>query len=843
MRIPVTAGLAVRNLRASIPRFALTVLAVVLGVAFVSGTMVLTRGISRSVEGADPTPGEDADVVVRMSRPFASQTGAQTAGDVSPVSDDLLTWVNEVRGVREARGAVIGTVAVIGRDGELVASEAGQSQLGVSWSEDSHSSPPFVAGRAPRGTGEVVLDRATARRAGYDVGDQVTLVARGEATRARLVGVFDAEALAGTTLAGFAPATAQQLLVSPGHWSYIAVGGDHGVSQRVLRDRVDAALPAGVEAITGAQHAEELASGAQRFVQSLQPLLYTFAGAAIVVGTIIVFNTFSIVVAQRTQALALLRAVGTSRRQVATVVMAEAAGIGVVGAIMGLVAGLLFALVLRALLGFAGMDVSATAVSLSPLTALGAIAVGIGSTTVAAFIPVRRATRVAPVALLRQATTAASGPTRSRRIIGFALTGLGLIIAAAGTVTLPPAVTLLAMVLVFCGVVTLAPVLSGPVVGVLASPLPALFGGVGRLAKENARRHPRRSAATALALMIGLALVSAVTVLNASALTSIDRAVNRVLGADYMVISHVAGGINTAVADAVEDAPGVVSATPVGYGSVQLDGQVVDLVAGDPEGLADAANLSLHAGSLDLGDDGVMVDRGTAERLDWDVGTSVQAVFPDGQRAELQVGGIYRDNQLLGPLVLGTDLYRQHFANQMAGLIYVDAAAPGPQTQREIAGALARWPQLEVLDQAEIRDQNRQSVSQFVTLLVGLLALSIIIAALGITNTLALSVIERTREVGLLRAVGMTRQQLRRTIRLEAITVALFGAVLGLGIGVLLGVALQQAMITRGINVLVVPVWQLLGYVVLAAVIAVLAAEWPARRAARMDVLRAINAP
>lgn len=843
MHLPITSRLAVRNLRASMARFALTVLAVVLGVGFVAATMVLTGGISRSVDDADPTPGDDADVVVRMSRPFTGQSGAPSAGSTPPVSDDLLDLVDEVPGVRGAHGAVIGTVAVIGRDGELVPAQGGQSQLGVSWSGASGPTAAFVAGRAPRGAGEVVIDRTTAQEAGYDLGEEVTLIARGQTTTARLVGIFDAGALSGRTVAGFAPAVAQQLLVSPGHWSYITVTGNDDVSQRTLRDRIDAALPAGVEAITGAEHAEELASGAQRFAQSIQALLYTFAGVAIVVGAFIIFNTFSIVVAQRTRALALLRAVGTSRRQVTTVVMAEAAGVGVIGALAGLVVGLIFALVLRALLGLAGMDVSATALSLSPSTALWACAVGMGSTIIATYVPARRAAGVAPVAVLRREPTTASGPTRFRQIAGVALTGFGLIIAAAGTVMPPPAVTLLGLVLVFFGLVMLAPVLTGPVISTLASALPALFGATGRLAKDNAQRDPRRSAATALALMIGLALVSAVTVLNASALTSIDRAINRVLGADYMVISQLTDGIETAATDALQDVPGVISATPVGYGSVQIDGQVVDVVAGDPKGLADAARLSLRSGDLQGVGDGIMIDSGTAARLGWNVGTSVSVVFPDGRRARLQVEGVYRDNQLLGPFVLGPDQYRQHFTDQMAGLIYVDVATPDTQTQREISDALSPWPQLEVLNQEAIRGQNRQSVSQFVTLLIGLLALSVIIAALGITNTLALSVIERTREIGLLRAVGMTRQQLRRTIRLEAITVALFGAVLGISVGVLLGMALQQAMATRGINVLVVPMWQLAGYIVLAVVIAVLAAEWPARRASRMDVLSAINAP
>jgi ABC-type antimicrobial peptide transport system permease subunit len=392
------------------------------------------------------------------------------------------------------------------------------------------------------------------------------------------------------------------------------------------------------------------------------------------------------------------------------------------------------------------------------------------------------------------------------------------------------------------GVAMLSPALSQPVIRVLGWPFARLAGPVGRMSRGNALRNPRRTAATASAVMIGLALVAMVSVLAQSLKASVDGAFDRGFGADYALSATGFSGFSPEAVKAASGAPGVRSVTPVRFGTIKLQGEAVPLTVADPQALAQPVRLRLDSGAGTLGPDELLVPRGTADAWGWTVGSTVAGEYPDGTRTSLRIAAIYADNQLTTdrPYIMSPASYQPHAPGDLIHLAYVDTNE-GPQGRRPLESALAAYPNVELQDRQEAKAAARGEVNQLLGMIIALLVLSVLIAALGIVNTLALSVTERTREIGLLRAVGMSRRQLRRMLRYESVVIAAFGAGLGLGIGIAFGWALRRVLADDGIDVLRIPFGQLALYVMAAAVLGVVAAIWPARRAARMDVLRAIT--
>ena len=394
---------------------------------------------------------------------------------------------------------------------------------------------------------------------------------------------------------------------------------------------------------------------------------------------------------------------------------------------------------------------------------------------------------------------------------------------------------------VFVGIAMLAPVISVPVLRVLGAPAARLLGPPGRLARQNALRNPRRTAATAAALMIGLALITTVNVLGATMRASIDEQIDAQFGGDYLVQAQGAGGVNPEAQQKVRRTPGVVAASPAYDGQVKIDGKDVFYVAADAAVIVEAARLNIVSGRAASGPSDLMVDEGTAEDRGWKVGATVPVQFPDGETERLTLAGVYSRSDLIGPRLLSPEMHRRHTLNPTVGIMVVDTVRTDAAMRSALESAVSGYPNLEVADQASLKEDARGQVDGFVTFLTILLIMSVIIAAVGVINTLALSVIERTREIGLLRAIGTSRRQLRRMIRLESIMIAVFGAVLGMGIGVAFGAALQRALADEGLGVLSIPYGTLVLYLGVAAVIGVLAALWPAWRAGRMDVLKAIS--
>ncbi|WP_285497933.1 ABC transporter permease [Actinomadura sp. NBRC 104425] len=813
----------------------LTAVAVILGVAFVSGTLIFTDTMNKQFDDLFDSIGKNVAVDVRAKK--AVDDPMDDGTQALPVPASLVETLRKVDGVKDVAGNVTGYAAVVGRDGKIVGTESqGPPQLGVNWVPGGDYE--LTSGRAPRGSGEVVLDSDTADKAGLRVGDTVKIATQGPPQRMRLVGVFDAGGMMGATITAFDTPTAQRLLGRPGYFSDIQLSSA-GPSETELRDRVARVLPAGYEAITGTQLREDAKSDVATFMGFFRTFLLVFALISIFVGAFIIFNTFSMLVAQRTRELALLRAIGAARPQITRAVVGEAVAVGAVGSTLGLAAGAGLAALLNAQI--MGEDGGALVFTATPV--IWSYAVGIVVTVVSAYFPARRAAKVPPVAAMRDDVALPQRSLRVRVALGSLLTAAGAALIALGLTAGGgnPAIPVgIGALLVFLGVAMLAPVISVPVVRVLGAPFARLMGAPGRLARQNALRNPRRTAATAAALMIGLALITAVNVLGSSMRASVDAQIDKQFAADLVVSPTGAGGMGTEVAGKVAAAPGVTAATAYSLGQAKFDGKRHYYVAGDVAALARGSNLKMVSGGTALGRDGMLVDEDTADGGKLTVGSVVPVQFPDGKTERLRVAGVYAKNDLLGSRVVAQQTYLAHTPRPRVQGVIVEAA-DGAAVKQAVERALADYPNVKVQDRAALKEQAAEQVDGFVTFLTILLVMSVIIAAVGVVNTLALSVIERTREIGLLRAIGTDRRQLRRMIRLESIVIAVFGAVLGIAIGVVFGAALQQALEGEGLTELSVPAGTLGVYLVVAAVIGVVAAVWPAWRAGRMDVLKAIS--
>lgn len=827
-------------------RLALTTVSVVLGVAFVVGTLVLTDTINATFDRLFADANRNTAVNVRAYSEF---TSAQNNGDQrEPVPASLLATVRAVPGVREALGNVEGYAQVVNPTTNKVLGGQGAPGLGEVWTDSSLSPLRLTTGRGPQAAGEVAIDATAAADGNIKVGDVITVLLKGPPQRQRVVGVFTFGStgnLAGATITAFDPVSAQRLLGTPGSYTSIDLASASGVSQVELRDRVRQVLPAGYEAITGKELSAESSNSIKSALKFLNIFLLVFAAISLFVGSFIIFNTFTMLVAQRAKEMALLRALGASRKQVTRSVLGESLLVGLVASTIGLAAGLGVAKLLQLLFKAFGADIPANGLTVALHTPVWAYILGIGVTMAAAYQPARLAARIPPMAALRDDVALPSASLRRRAIIGTLLVaaGIGLLIAGlAGASGQPAALVGLGAMAVFLGVAALSPYISRPIVGLVGAPI-ARASYAGRLARDNALRNPRRTAATASALMIGLALVSAMTVMSASIKQSSNEVIDRSLGADFVLTTSSFTPFSRTVAERLDGAPGVAAVSSFRLGAAKIDGATVQLTGTEPDTVQRTVALDLLAGSSDSMSDGaLLIDDKTAKTKNWTVGQRLPVVFGKTGRTSLQVGGIFKENQLIGSYLVSTATFAKNFAESLDSVVAVTAQpnVPVAQVRKTVEAAAALSPNISVKDQAEFKADQRKQINQILGFVLVLLALAVLIAALGIVNTLALSVFERTREIGLLRAVGMSRRQLRRMVRLEAVIISVFGAVLGVVVGVGFGWALVKALADQGVRTLVIPWPSLALYIVLAAVIGVLAAVLPARRAARQDVLAAI---
>ena len=608
-----------------------------------------------------------------------------------------------------------------------------------------------------------------------------------------------------------------------------------------MQRAIAAVLPPGVQVVTGQTVVSESTSSISQALSFFSTALLVFAFISLFVGAFTIYNTFSIIVGQRTRELALLRIVGASRGQVFGSVLGEAAITGLVSSVIGLGLGVLAALGLQALLSGFGVTLPPGSLVFEPRTVLVGLAVGIGVTVVSAIGPARGAVRIPPVVALDDRQSAAGTSLRRRFIWGTVLALAGVVLLGLGLAQ--PAIQLVGIGAagLFIGVATLSPAIARPLSSVIGRPLPRLLGVAGKLGRENSMRSPRRTAQTAAALMVGLALVSAMAVFGASLSRSATSSADQAISADIIVTATGSGELSNSVPATASAVPGVTATTAFYTGPFEFQNSLTRLTAVSTAHLADTVILRMTAGTpaaLSRGE--LLIDSTTARAKHLSVGGTVRARFALTGRAVLRIGGIYQANALIGSYLVSAGFFLAHFPPQPPGGLLL--RTNGASTDAAVTKALSSYPNLQVQTRAQFEQAQISSVNQLLGLVYALLGLAVIIALVGIVNTLMLSVFERTREIGLLRAVGMRRRQVRTMVRSEAVILAIFGAVVGIVIGTALGLALVASLRQQGITETVVPVSNLVIFLLLAALLGLVAASWPARRAARLDVLAAIAA-
>ena len=842
---------ALRTLAAHKLRLLTTGLAVVIGVAFMSGTMVLSATMARTMDEMFANAYEGTDGLVRAESVFETPEGFA----VRPRMDEaMLDVIEDVDGVDVAQGDVWGVAQVIGRDGDPVGNpEMGPPTVGASWPIDELNTWTLESGRAPEADDEVAIDKKTADEAGYEAGDRAQVLVSGaplDVTISGIVTFAGADSPGGASFTLFTLPAAQLHVGEVGKLDSVSIAAEDGVSQAELVGRIGEVLPDGIEAITGQAYVEENQDAMAEALGFFDQFMMVFAVVALLVGGFTIFNTFFITVAQRTKQHALMRAVGASRRQVLVSVLLEAIAIGVVASLIGLAAGLGVAAGLKVLLTAAGVELPAGGIVFGLDTALVAFGAGVLVTVGAAVSPARKAGKVPPVAAMRDIEVTSSGyGSKERIIVGVLVLSAGvggLLYGLLGSPGNALALVGVSAIVVFFGVSILGRTVSLPMSRIIGLPVAKLRGVSGHLARENAMRSPKRTAATAAALMIGVGLVSFITIFAASTKTSFGKVMDRTFAGDIVITSPQqfagGGGLSPDLTERVAALPEVESAGSIRAGIAQIDGSTQYLLAAGDE-VFDIFDVDPVAGSPDdLGATSIAVYEGVAEDKGLSLGDEVTAEFAATGAQTLTVGLIYGEQQPAGDWLLGVDAYEANFVDQLDAQIFIKSA-DGVSPDAAVAAverAAAPYAGAKVLDQNEYKEEQMAFVDQMLGLVYAMLALAILIALLGIGNTLALSIFERTRELGVLRAVGMTRRQLRSTIRWESVIIAVQGALLGLGIGVFFGWALVKAMEDEGLNTLALPVQSLLVVVLLAALAGVVAAILPARRASRLDVLRAV---
>ncbi|MEU2657545.1 FtsX-like permease family protein [Streptomyces sp. NPDC007325] len=848
---------SLRNLLAHKGRMALSAVAVLLSVAFVSGTLVFTDTMNTTFDKLFAVTASDVTVSPKAADPEdeTPDTGRPESFPASVVAD-----VRKAKGVAEAQGSVVSMgVTVVDAKNKNVGPTSGAPTIAANWSPYELRSVQLAEGQEPRGPTDVVVDRGTADKHGLKLGAPLRAISATGDHTAKISGIVEFKVTnPGATVVYFDTATAQrELLGKEGLFTQVMVDGKPGVTDETLKADVAAALGDGYKLQTAAETADAGREDVAGFLDVMKYAMLGFAGIAFLVGIFLIVNTFSMLVAQRTREIGLLRAIGSSRKQINRSVLVEAVLLGVIGSVAGVAAGVGLAVGLMKLMSTMGMDLSTRDLTVAWTTPVVGLALGVFVTVLAAYVPARRAGKVSPMAALRDAGTPADGRAgRVRGALGLLLTlgGGGALWAAtqaekAGTGSLWLG---LGVVLSLLGFVVIGPVLAGGVVRALGVVVLRVFGPVGRMAERNALRNPRRTGATGAALMIGLALVACLSVVGSSMVASATDELDRSVGADYIVQNQMGAPIVPQAQAAVEKVAGLDHVTeyrPVDVRITDARGKVSKewLAATEPSYPGD---LKREVASGDLaaaygpGAMSVGSDYATAHGVK--VGDTLTVVFVHGSTAKLKVAAITVDggNVDNGAMYTNVTTARAHLpAERMPASALLLASAKDGQEEaayEALKEALAPYPQYKVSNQADYKEALQKQVGQLLNIVYGLLALAIVVAVLGVVNTLALSVVERTREIGLMRAIGLSRRQLRRMIRLESVVIALFGALLGLGLGMGWGTAAQQLLALEGFAVLEIPWPTILTVFVGSAFVGLFAALVPAFRAGRMNVLNAI---
>ena len=840
---------AIRGMWAHKLRLILTALSIVLGVAFVVGSFVFTDTIGDGFDRlfGDAFAGVDVQVEAEFSD-FAQEVEASPSFD-----EGVLDQISSVPGVALAVPEVSGFGQLLDPDGQLLGI-TGPPKFALSWVENPTANRLRILegnGRPPAGPGEVVVDLTTAQAHDIELGQEVDVAFENGKGRFQVVGLATSASqtdFGSSSILLFEYRETQRLLGLEGEITAIVIQAEENLTAEMLVERIEAILPEGLTASTGEQLEQSALEELETGLGFFNTALLVFAGVAILVGAFIIQNTFRIIVAQRLRELALLRAIGATSRQIVRMVATEAVLVGLAASALGVGAGVLLAYGMREALGVVGFSFPRGDLVVEPRTAILGMVVGVVITVASALLPAFKASSVPPVAALR----AGAGHTkraslRNRAIIGMSVTSLGTVGLVVGLVWLGITWVGIGALLLFLGVAILSPLVARPAGSFLGWPLPRLFGLPGLLAKENTRRQPRRTAATASALMIGIALVSFVAVFSSSISESVRQSLLQTFAADLTITSvNFTTGVSPEFVDQLHGIDDLNAVSPVRIGTVRIttaDGsqeEVTNIAAIDPATVEQVWATGADPG-IEAVVEGMIVETNLLEDRGWSVGDSLTLEFPSGEAIDLEISGTLA-SQAFGGILISEERFLRYYPLTAAALVLAAVAddAELDVVQQRVQEVASDYPLLQIQTKSEFAAGFENQIGQLVAVFNGLLALAIVIAILGITNTLALSITERVREIGLLRAVGMVRRQVRRMVRWEAVIVAVFGAVLGVVLGGVLGWAVRLALADDGLEVFSLPAMQLAVYVALAGVAGVIAAILPARSASRIKILDAL---
>ena len=846
-------GLLGRKLRA-----ALTAFAIVIGVAMVSGTFVLTDTIKSAFSTVFTQAYKNADAVITGKSAIGNgQGGGNGAPEVPSLPATLLTKIQALPGVAQASGGISDQAQLVGRNGKVISS-GGAPGLAFSHTPEGERFNPLslTSGRYPSGPGEVNIDASTASKKGFKVGDDIGIIARGPVQHFRIVGTVKfagVSSLGGATMAIFTLPEAQRLFHKQGRYDQINVAAKSGTSPAQLVSQIKPLLGPSAQVRTGQGQAAQATKDTSVFLNIFQDFLLAFGGIALFVGSFVIANTLSITIAQRTRELATLRTLGATRRQVLGSVLDEAYVIGTIASVIGLFAGLLLAKALNSLLVSFGIDLPQASTVFKARTIIVALVVGIVITVIAAMRPALRSTRVPPIAAAREGallppsrwakygTYAAAGTI----LTAIALMLIGLLVSGLSTGLRLIAVGVGAVAL-FIGVAMLAPKLVPPLVRVLGWPAKRFGGAAGQLAEGNSGRNPARTASTASALMIGLALVTLVAVLAAGLRSRFEGSVKKAFVANYAITAeNNFSPISLSSEKAVRNVSGVTVVSGVRAGTARAFGSNINLTAVDPN-VASVIKIDWQDGSqavtAKLGTDGAFVDKDFAKSHHLQVGSPLTVETPSGRVLHLNVIGITnppKGGSPYGPVTISQQVFDSLYQNpqNLFTLVKMEGGVTAANTQR-LDAALSGFPDAKVQNRTQFINNQLSGLNTLLNLLYVLLSLSIVVSLFGIVNTLVLTVFERTRELGMLRAVGMSRRQVRRMIRHESVITALLGAAFGIPLGILLALMVGGAI---GFAAFTIPVGTLIIFIIAAIIAGLIAAIWPARRAGKLNVLEALS--
>ncbi|WP_149548862.1 ABC transporter permease [Streptomyces marokkonensis] len=850
---------SMRNFFAHKGRMALSAVAVLLSVAFVCGTLVFTDTMNTTFDKLFAATSSD----VTVSSKDASDSGETTSGNGKPpvIPASVLDDVKGADGVKSAEGAVFSTsVTVVDGAKDSLSPTGGGPTIVGSWNANEARTMEITTGAAPESAGQIMVDADTADKHDLKLGDEIGVITAVGTHTAKISGITDFTVTnPGAAIFYLDTETAQRTLVGEsGVYTNVNVTAASGVSDAQLKKNVTAELGGDYKVLTADETAEANQESVGDFMNVMKYAMLGFAGIAFLVGIFLIINTFSMLVAQRTREIGLMRAIGSSRKQVNRSVLVEALLLGVFGSVLGVGAGVGLAVGLMKLMGLMGMELSTDDLTVAWTTPALGLLLGVVVTVLAAYLPARRAGKISPMAALRDAGTPADAKAGwIRAAIGLVLTGAGgfaLYLAGTADKATDGSVWLgLGVVLSLIGFVVIGPVLASGMVRVLGAVLLRAFGPVGRMAERNALRNPRRTGATGAALMIGLALVACLSVVGSSMVASATEELDKTVGADFIIQDDNQQPVIPQAVAAVKSTPGIDRVTEYKWTEADFttpDGRTTDdtaITAADP---TYATDLRVETVAGKLADayrpDSMSVHEDFAKDHGVTVGSKIDVAFKDGTTGTLTVRAITSSEGVVdaGAMYTSIDTLATYVpADRMPLDLLVFASAADGQKDaayKALKESLDGFPQYEVRDQTDYKEALKDQIGQLLNMIYGLLALAIVVAILGVVNTLALSVVERTREIGLMRAIGLSRRQLRRMIRMESVVIALFGALLGLGLGMGWGATAQQLLALEGLKVLDIPWPTIIGVFIGSAFVGLFAALVPAFRAGRMNVLNAI---